>query len=86
MGLGGNSAIESVAIISNCLKRTLDKNLGEVNAKQIDECLKLFQTEGHKRIKTVFNRAVNATRMQAMDSLSKIIMGRAILCPGLEIN
>ncbi|KAH8552031.1 hypothetical protein BGW37DRAFT_466643 [Umbelopsis sp. PMI_123] len=79
MGQGGNSAIESVTILSNCLKRTLDKYPQGLNSQQVDECFKEFQAERRKRIKNVFNRAGDATRREAMDSLSKVMIGRYVI-------
>jgi FAD dependent monooxygenase len=79
MGQGGNSAIESAAILSNCIKSALDKNPQGPNSKQIDESLSLYQSERRKRIKTVYTRASDTTRMEAMDSLTKIIMARYII-------
>ncbi|KAG2184100.1 hypothetical protein INT44_009115 [Umbelopsis vinacea] len=79
MGQGGNSAIESAAILSNCLKSALDKNSQQLNSKQIDECLSLYQSERRKRIKSVYTRAGDATRMEAMDSMTKVIMARYII-------
>jgi 2-polyprenyl-6-methoxyphenol hydroxylase-like FAD-dependent oxidoreductase len=79
MGQGGNSAIESAAILSNCLKSAIDKNPQGLNSQQIDECLAKYQSERRKRVKTVYTRANDATRMEALDSKTKVLWARYII-------
>lgn len=79
MGQGGNSAIESAAILSNCLKSAIDKSPEGLNSQQIDECFAQYQSERRKRIKSVYTRANDTTRMEALDGMMKLLWARYII-------
>ncbi|KAG2175627.1 hypothetical protein INT43_001274 [Umbelopsis isabellina] len=89
MGQGGNSAIESAAVLANCLRDALQKYPSGISAKQINEAFKLYQKDRHPRVKTTFERASELTKIEAMSGCTNILKGRYLyprLGDGLKLK
>ncbi|KAJ2963555.1 hypothetical protein NQZ79_g1339 [Umbelopsis isabellina] len=89
MGQGGNNAIESAAVLANCLRDALQKHPSGISAKQIDEAFKLYQKDRHPRVKSTFERASELTKIEAMTGFTNILKGRYLyprLGDGLKLK
>jgi FAD dependent monooxygenase len=65
IGQGGNSAIESAALIANILNR-LAQGESAPSAKTIENGLKQFQLRRKPRVQAIFKASNDATRMEAL--------------------
>ncbi|KAF2101574.1 FAD binding domain protein [Rhizodiscina lignyota] len=67
LGAGGNSAIESTAIVANQLKHLVDQyKSARPPLSAVEDALKRFQTLRHTRITETMKMANGLTRIQAM--------------------
>ncbi|KAI8065537.1 hypothetical protein BC940DRAFT_320638 [Gongronella butleri] len=70
VGQGGNSAIESVAVLINELKHTLDTqqlSTRHPTEQQLTATFERYQKKREKRVKSILKFANNTTRQQALE-------------------
>ncbi|PVH78444.1 FAD/NAD(P)-binding domain-containing protein [Cadophora sp. DSE1049] len=74
MGQGGNQAIESAAVLTNCLLEMLNSSEGTtVQVKDIEETLFRYQELRQQRAKMIVNFSANLTRSDALATLAHTV-------------
>ncbi|OGM48097.1 monooxygenase [Aspergillus bombycis] len=67
MGQGGNSAIESAASLANSLASLIEASRdSRVSAKDLNDYLQPWQTKRQDRVKDIFKKAHELTRLEAL--------------------
>jgi 2-polyprenyl-6-methoxyphenol hydroxylase-like FAD-dependent oxidoreductase len=70
IGLGGNTAFESVTVLCNHLRRMLDARPGaKPTKKELEHCFQTYQDEHRARVVSIVQVSKLITRIQAWDSL-----------------
>ncbi|KAK1979459.1 hypothetical protein LZ30DRAFT_177205 [Colletotrichum cereale] len=70
IGLGGNTGIESVAVVCNQMARMLKETAGQPpSLDAIERCFKSYQTEHRARVESIVSLSRLITRVQAWDTL-----------------
>ena len=74
MGQGGNQAIESAAVLTNCLLDMLNSSEGTtIQLKDIEETLSEFQELRQQRAKMIVGFSANLTRSDALATLAHTV-------------
>jgi FAD dependent monooxygenase len=66
MGQGGNQAIESAAVLTNCLVEMLGQNKKGVTTGEIENALRRYQRIRQKRSKRIVDLSATLTRIEAL--------------------
>ncbi|OOQ83533.1 FAD binding domain protein [Penicillium brasilianum] len=79
VGLGGNSAMESIVLLSNLLNRAIQIHPGgRPDIKLVEQVLSEYQTLTNERMRQIIDFSNLATRIQAWDTLFHKILSRVV--------
>lgn len=77
--MSANQALESATVLTNILYEKLQKKRDGPDLTDIDAAFTEFQANRFEHINGVYNAAYGNTRMEAMDGLKAIVLGRYLL-------